>query len=190
MLLDVPPAKLDGDFARAELQTLVEQDIGEHERLDFRRPPHVARLDVGLVTRHRRVSQYGGDDRAIGEHAVAGDVVEVPVAKHHGELADSEASEIVADERGLRVAREGVVDNRLATAVDRIHGGAERHGRIVEPVPFRADALIRLPSGVEGDQVGRLVGDPDGGAQGFIHRQIPVFDCLPLGSEQQAASDS
>ena len=55
--VDVHAAKVEVDLSHAEFQVVVEHDVREYERLDGRRPPHLARLDVGLcLTSASRVS--------------------------------------------------------------------------------------------------------------------------------------
>ena len=73
----------------------------------------------------RSASRVNGDDVAVVEYRVAGDVIEVPMAKDRGEFPNPQLFEIAAHEFRMGHAGEGIVDNGLRAAVDGVHGCAE-----------------------------------------------------------------
>ena len=123
--MDVHAAELELNFSHAELQVVVEHDVGQYQRRDGRRPPDLARFDVGLVPQKRGAREGRGDDVAVVEYRVAGDVIEVPMAKDRGEFPNPQLFEIAAHEFRMGHAGEGIVDNGLRAAVDGVHGCAE-----------------------------------------------------------------
>jgi hypothetical protein len=107
-----------------------------------------------------RVSDVA-DDVAVVEYRVAGDVIEVPMAKDRGEFPNPQLFEIAAHEFRMGHAGEGIVDNGLRAVVDGVHGCAELQRGIVEPIPLLEMALRLIPAGVEGDQVVIVMMDSD-----------------------------
>ena len=95
------------------------------QRVDRRRPLEVAGLDRGAFRLEVLGGAGGGEDLAIGEGLVAGDVIEVPVAERDGDRLDPALLERSPDEAPALDRDVGVVDERLAPGEDGVAGDPE-----------------------------------------------------------------
>jgi hypothetical protein len=95
----------------------------------------------------------GGEDLAVGEGLVAGDVVEMPVAEQDGDLLDTAFPERPPDEAAALDRDVRVVDQRLAPRQQRVARDPERDRPLIDPVRLLGEAVPLDPSLVEGEDV-------------------------------------
>ena len=130
MAVDLDLAQLDGDRSDGEVKIAFEGPVRQHERLDRRNTA----FDLGPVASKRRGRELVGDDLAILEHLIAGDMIVMPVAENDPDRAYAHCFERLPDKARMGQRNMRVVDKRFRAIDDRISADAQGIGAVVEPV--------------------------------------------------------